>query len=105
MSYTDFLKDCYKGLKIIIFGDLNLRKLCLRRGTRKYTHDWTYNRNSVYTVTDYYLCMGPGVENLMPPEDGCFSNSDHRILKLQTKVDWTTRRMKKAFPNRMTRMT
>ena len=33
MTYTDFLKDAYKRLKIIIFGDHNMRKFCLRRGT------------------------------------------------------------------------
>ena len=52
MTYTDFLKDAYKGLKIIIFGDLNMKKFCLRRGTRKYTHDWTFHRTSIYSTTD-----------------------------------------------------
>ena len=31
MTYTDFLKEVYKGLKIIIFADLNMKKFCRRR--------------------------------------------------------------------------
>ena len=31
MSYCDFLNTSYGGLKIVIFGDLNMRKFCLRQ--------------------------------------------------------------------------
>ena len=83
---------------------MNMKKFCLRRGTRKYCHNWSFHRTDSYTTTDYYLCMGPGKEILDPPESGCFSNSDHRIMKLKFQVDWTTRRRKKVLLNKPTRM-
>ena len=104
MNYTDFLKQAYNGLKIIIFGDLNLKKLHLRRGTRKYSHDWSFNRGGLYSVTDYYLCMGPGEETLVAPENACFSNADHRMMKLSLQVNWETTRKRKKLESKQSRM-
>ena len=103
-DYIGFLRQAYNQVKIVIFGDFNRKRVKVRGGIRVHTHDWTFRRGNTRSRTDFFLCDGPGSETLGHPEPTCFANGDHRLLTLETNIDWTTQRNKRKVPSRKDRM-